>query len=257
MNIAICQTSVIWENTKENLNNYNFVIRSLFKEYPRIDLAIFPEFFSTGFSINRSLVESVDGVSTLWLRKISKEYNTAVMASIPILDDGKYYNRALFITPDTEFRYDKRHLFSYGGENKLFSQGEAKSVINYKGWNILLQICYDLRFPVWSRNIGMEYDLAINVANWPSSREGVVNPLVRARAIENLCYYAFINRDGHDPLNRYNPIGMISDFKGSEMSPLYTTLDGVCTVYCLDIDILRKFRETFRPWEDADKFVVK
>lgn len=258
MKIALCQTSIFWEETERNLNNHQHTIDLLFGQDSEIDLIVFPEFFSTGFSINnKAIAESVNGQSAEWLRKISKDYSVAVMSSIPICENGRYYNRAFFVTPENEWHYDKRHLFSYGGENMVFSQGTKKVIVRFKEWNILLQICYDLRFPVWARNSGLEYDLSINIANWPSSRESVVNPLVRARAIENQCYYAFVNRCGSDPQSTYSPIGFISDFKGNELLPIVKDSDGIWSLYDLNHNDLRRFRETFRVWEDGDKFVIK
>ncbi len=258
MKIALCQTSVFWEETERNLNNHQHTIDSLFGQEPEIDIIVFPEFFSTGFSIdNKAIAESMDGPSAKWLRRVSNDHNVAVMASIPILENGRYYNRAFFVTPESEWHYDKSHLFSYGGENKVFSKGINRVVVKFKEWNILLQICYDLRFPVWARNCGLEYDLAINVANWPSSREAVINPLVRARAIENQCYYAFVNRTGRDPQNTYSPIGYISDYKGNELMPVLKNSDDAWALFDLNHNDLRKFRENFRAWEDGDKFVIK
>ncbi len=258
MKIALCQTSVLWEETGRNLNNHQHTVDFLFGKDPEIDIIVFPEFFSTGFSINNnSIAESVDGPSANWLRKICKEYSVAVMASIPILENGRYYNRAFFVTQNNEWHYDKRHLFSYGGENKVFSRGMNRVIVKYKGWNILLQICYDLRFPVWARNSGMEYDLSINIANWPSSRDSVVNSLVRARAIENQCYYAFINRNGSDPQNTYSPIGFISDYQGNELIPVLKDSNDIWSIYELNQNALMRFREIFRVWEDCDNFVIK
>ena len=258
MKIALCQISVFWEETERNLNNHQRTIDSLFGIDSGIDLFVFPEFFSTGFSIdNKAIAESMDGPSANWLRKVSKDFNVAVMASIPIFENGRYYNRAFFVTPENEWHYDKRHLFSYGGENKVFSKGKNRVVVNYKEWTILLQICYDLRFPVWARNRGLEYDLVINVANWPSSREGVINPLVRARAIENQCYHAFVNRTGSDPQNSYYPIGFVSDYKGNELIPVLKNSDVTWSLYDLNLNDLRRFRDNFRAWEDGDKFVIK
>ncbi|MDD3034038.1 MAG: nitrilase family protein [Bacteroidales bacterium] len=258
MKIALCQTSVFWEETERNLNNHQITIDSLFKQNSGIDIIVFPEFFSTGFSIdNKAIAESMNGPSATWLRRVSKDCSVAIMASIPIYEKGRYYNRVFFVTPDNEWHYDKRHLFSYGGENKVFSQGIDRVIVKYKEWNILLQICYDLRFPVWARNRGLEYDLIINVANWPSSRESVVNPLVRARAIENLCYYAFVNRTGSDPQNTYSPIGFISDYKGNQLAPIFRDSDDMWSLYDLNHNDLKRFRDGFRAWKDGDKFVIK
>ena len=256
MKIALCQTTTVWEDINTNLVNSQKIVEELFEKSFKIDIIVFPEFFTTGFSVdNKSIAEDMNGPSVEWMREMSKKYSAAFFASIPIFQNGKYFNRAFFVSPENEWYYNKRHLFSYGGENRLYSQGDKRVIVNYRGWRILLQICYDLRFPVWSRNVALEYDLIINVANWPSSRESVVSPLVRARAVENLSYYAFVNRAGEDPNCQYNKIGFVSNFKGDKIPPvLVDDKNGIWTIYDLDLDSIRLFRETFRVWEDADKF---
>jgi len=257
MKVVICQPDIIWENTEANLEYYRIAVGDIIENNSGIDLIVFPEFFSTGFTMNKAVIEDMDGISVRWLRSISNNFNIAIVASIPIASSGKYYNRAMFITPDNEYFYDKRHVFTYGGENELFSQGQSRTIINYKGWNIMMQICYDLRFPVWARNVDLKYDFVINVANWPASRDSVVHSLVKARAIENFCYYAFINRVGSDPQNTYNRCGLISDYKGNEMSPLKKSEDGNYMIFELEFEMLKSYRENFRAWEDADKFVIE
>ena len=257
MKIALCQTTPVWEDINANLVKCRKIVEELVEKSPNTDIIVFPEFFTTGFSVeNNSIAEDMNGPSVEWMREMSKKYSTAFFASIPIFQNGKYFNRAVFVSPEKEWYYDKRHLFSYGGENRLYSQGEKRVIVNYKVWRILLQICYDLRFPVWSRNVSLEYDLIINVANWPSSRESVVSPLVRARAIENLSYYVFVNRAGEDPNCQYNRIGFVSNFKGDKILPVLDDKNGIWTICDLDLDSLRLFRETFRVWEDADKFLL-
>lgn len=258
MNIALCQTPIVWENFDENIDYYNCVLKDIFKcADSGIDIIVFPEFFTYGFTMNKCVAEKPDGPSSCWLKNKSIEYNVAIVASIPIVDDNKYFNRALLVTPDgSEFYYDKRHLFSYGREDSVFSPGGSNSIINYKGWNISLQICYDIRFPVWSRNVGLSYDLIINMANWPDSRESVVEPLVRARAIENLCYFAFDNRTGTDPNNRYNKIGFVADYKGEVQASIFGSNEFNYEVYELNIEELKAFREKFKVWKDADKFII-
>jgi predicted amidohydrolase len=256
MKIVLCQTPIIWESPIENLAYCSQVLNDIFKnKNSGIDVIVFPEFFTYGFTMNPNIAENPDGMSTTWLRNKSKEFCVAITATVPIKEGDKLFNRAFFVTPDgDEYIYNKRHLFSYGGEDVVFSGGTSQCIFNYKGWNILLQICYDIRFPVWSRNKDLLYDLIINMANWPSTRENVVEPLTKARAIENLCYYAFNNRIGCDLTNNYNRIGFVSDYKGDVLDSVLGSNEFNYKTYELNIDSLKLFREKFKVWKDADKF---
>ncbi len=252
---ATCQIPIVWENPLENLHYCDKVMEQLFTLNPAPDLVIFPEFFTYGFSVNSEICEDSEGITLRWMLKNSQKYNCAITGSVPVYDCGKKYNRAYFVSSgeDVVF-YDKRHVFSYGGENRVFAPGKNLLVISFKGWKIALQICYDLRFPVFIRNTDLKYDLVINVASWPSSRESVIEHLVKSRAIENVCWYAFVNRSGKDPLNCYNPLGFISNHIGESLLPINIIEEFNCSIYSLDITDLEEFRKVFRPWNDADKF---
>jgi len=255
---ALCQIPLIWESARENILFCDDVLQTLFENFKEVDIVVFPEFFTTGFSMNEKNCEEGDGYSLKWMVHASHKYGCAIAASVPVKERGRCYNRAYFVTPSGNIDYyDKRHLFSYGGEDQVFSPGRDLTVVSYKGWNIALQICYDLRFPVYIRNRELKYDLVINMANWPSARDVVVDPLVRARAIENICYYAFVNRTGSDPQNKYNPVGFISDFKGNHMHPFLYVDEYYISLYTLDRPELNSFREKFRSWEDADNFKLE
>jgi len=258
MKIALCQTPIVWERVNENIARYNSVLIDIYKCHdPGIDIIIFPEFFTYGFTMNKNVAELSEGPSTCWLREKSKEFNVAIAASVPIREEKKIYNRAFFIAPDgSEYSYNKRHLFSYGGEETTFTHGDSSTIFHYKGWNICLQICYDLRFPVWCRNVDLSYDLIINMANWPASRESVVEPLARARAIENLSYFAFVNRVGNDPFNSYNKVGLVSDYKGVVQMAIKSSDEFNYQIYELNLDALKTFRDKFKVWKDADKFKI-
>ncbi|MEN6619874.1 MAG: nitrilase-related carbon-nitrogen hydrolase [Rikenellaceae bacterium] len=258
MRIALCQTPIIWEKAGENIAHYNSVLTDIFKDKDSgTDIVVFPEFFTYGFTMNKEMAESTNGPSLRWLREKSREFNVAIASTIPIKEEDRFYNRAYFVTPDgSEHFYNKRHLFSYGGEDSIFTPGTSHTIFYYKGWNISLQICYDLRFPVWSRNTDLSYDLIINMANWPSVRESVVEPLVRARAIENLSFYAFVNRTGDDLSSRYNAVGMIADYKGVSQNAVRVSKDFNYQIFTLDLDGLKSFRKKFEVWRDADKFKI-
>lgn len=256
MKIALISPDIIWENEIENINNYNLLVKSIITDYSNIDLIVFPEFFATGFSVHNDICETQDNSSSLkWLFKASNENNVAILASIPIKEGDNRYNRAFFVKPDGSYQYyNKRHLFSYGGENKLFTPGIQHTIVEYKGFKMGLNICYDLRFPVWSRNIQLEYDLLINVANWPSSRASVIEPLARARAIENISYFAFVNRSGNDTESSYNGERFMFDYMGRGVNPIN---DGMFfSVFNLCLDSLNEYRSKFKAWQDADKFKI-
>lgn len=195
MKINIVQTALIWENPAANREN----LASIFQNSDEADLIILPEMFSTGFSMSRqNLAEPMDGETVNWLKEMSKQHNAAITGSIIIAENGSYFNRLLFVLPSGElFCYDKRHLFSLAGEDKVFKKGNKKLIVDYIGWKIAPFICYDLRFPVFSRNTEL-YDLAIYVANWPETRINAWDTLLKARAIENMAFVAGVNRIGSD-----------------------------------------------------------
>ncbi len=201
LKITLIQTSLAWKDKDNNLHMLEDKIMS-YKE--STDIFILPEMFNTGFIIHpEEVAEPWDGPTFQWMKLIASHKGCAVTGSIIVEDKGKYYNRLYWVTPDGLYRiYDKRHLFRMGNEHERFSMGKSRVVIDYKGWKIMPLICYDLRFPVWSKNRFQfnkyEYDLLIYVANWPSIRSDVWKSLLVARSIENLAYVAGINRVGAD-----------------------------------------------------------
>jgi predicted amidohydrolase len=195
MNITTIQTNIIWEDKDSNLKNYQSKIDSI-----ESDLIILPEMFTTGFTMNpKPFAESMDGITVQWMKENALKRDLAICGSIIIEEGDKYFNRFIWVNPDTSIQYyDKRHLFL--GEDENYTKGESKIVIDYKGWKICPLICYDLRFPVWSRNVE-DYDVLIYVANWPSKRKSAWRSLLVARAIENQCYVVGVNRVGEDGNN--------------------------------------------------------
>ena len=204
MNVALIQTDIIWENPSENRKNLEEKIKALNES---IDLIVFPEMFTSGFTMHPNLVaETMNGVTVLWLKNIAKTKNCAITGSLVIVENGNLYNRMVFVFPNGEIQhYDKKHLFTLAGEDKIYTSGKEKVIVNYKDYKICLQVCYDLRFPVFSRNTE-NYDLLIYVASWPKVRTNAWDILLKARAVENVSYVIGVNRIGTDN-NNFEYIG--------------------------------------------------
>lgn len=254
LRVSLLQTDIKWENKAYNLQ----VVQKQAEQLAgKTDLLVLPEMFSTGFSMNKSnLAETNNGLTISSLTKWSKEYGMAICGSFIAVEDDQYYNRGFFISEEQTYFYDKRHLFRMGEEPKHFSAGESKCIVEHKGFNICLLICYDLRFPVWARNVNNEYDLLIYVANWPESRIKVWNTLLDARAIENLSYVCGVNRVGVDGINiRYNGQSALVDYKGNKMEQM-NAIESVRTIEISKNDLI-KFRERFSVWKDADSFKIQ
>jgi predicted amidohydrolase len=200
ISVSIIQSDIIWEDKISNLKNY----QSKINQIKSTDLIILPEMFTTGFSMNpKNISETMNGETVQWMKDNASKMNSAVCGSIIIEEDDKYFNRFIWVNPDGSIHhYDKKHLFSFAGEDKNYTAGNEKIIIEYKGWKICPLVCYDLRFPVWSRN-SEDYDLLIYVANWPTKRKLAWKSLLVARAIENQCYVIGVNRVGKDENNHY------------------------------------------------------
>ena len=201
INVTLIQSDIIWEDRISNLKKYQEKINQI----ESTDLIILPEMFTTGFSMSpKNISENMNGETIQWMKQNAHKMNSAICGSIIIEEDSKYFNRFIWVNPDGSIHhYDKRHLFSFAGENENYTPGNEKIIIEYKGWKICPLICYDLRFPVWSRN-SEDYDLLIYVANWPDKRKSAWKSLLTARAIENQCYVIGVNRVGEDSKNYYS-----------------------------------------------------
>jgi len=254
MRVTIVQPDIFWEKKSANLSH----LEEILDFSPGFtDLIVLPEMFTTGFTMDPGKYAEQDDSETFgWMQKISGIKEAAVCGSFIAEDKGSYYNRFICVSPSGEiFRYDKRHLFSISGEDKSYTQGNARIVFNYRGFRILPLICYDLRFPVWARNRG-DYDLMICVANWPESRRDVWNTLLKARAIENQCFVAGVNRIGTDPSgNSYSGDSVLLDAKGKTILGLSVNREGHATAE-LSIQSLQAFRKEFPVWKDADEFTL-
>lgn len=251
--ISIIQTNIVWENKKENLRLLHKRLQSL---RGTTEIVVLPEMFSTGFSMQSGiLAEPITGTTITTLKQWASLYRTAICGSYMAEDKGRFYNRAFFLTPEgEEYYYDKRHLFRMGQESAYFSAGNKRLIIPYLGWNICLLVCYDLRFPVWSRNVDNGYDLLIYVANWPAARRPAWDTLLRARALENQCYVCGVNRIGTDGYHlHYNGGSIVYSALGEEITSLPDGQDANATA-TLSLTTLQRFREKFPVWKDADVF---
>jgi len=253
MKISLIQTSLIWEDPQANRAN----IAKLINGIGATDLIVLPEMFATGFTMNPSAVaETMEGNTIAWMKDMAAAKNCAITGSLVISESEKYYNRLLFVYPDGEIKtYDKRHLFSLAGEDKAYTAGSDKLIVDYKGWKICPLVCYDLRFPVFARNVE-EYDLLLYVANWPSPRIFAWDTLLKARAIENMCYVAGVNRIGEDANGHpYPGHSQVLDCLGATVMEASTS-EGVFTVV-LDREKMLETRGKFGFLNDRDRFILQ
>jgi omega-amidase len=252
-NIKICiiQADIIWQNSPANIKKFSRMIDSA----GHVDIIILPEMFTTGFSMQpENLKESMDGESVSWMKKTAKENDACITGSIIIEEDGNIYNRCIWVFPEGKIEYyDKRHLFTMSGEQMHYSPGNRKLLVEYKGWRFFPLICYDLRFPAWSRNT-QNYDLLLYMANWPAPRHYVWKKLLPARAIENQSYCIGVNRVGEDGygLNYLGDSALI-DPKGD------CTFLGdkeMIKIFQISYSELHDFRREFPVLEDRDEFKI-
>ncbi len=253
LSVTIIQADLFWQDAERNREQFSVAIENVEEA---TDLIVLPEMFSTGFSMDApSLAETMDGKTIDWLTETAEAKRSAICGSLIISEGGHFFNRFICIEPGGAMTtYDKRHLFRLADEHNHYTQGNAIQTFELKGFRICPMICYDLRFPVWSRNRD-NYDLLLYVANWPSRRHNAWTTLLRARAIENLSYLAGVNRVGLDG-NELPYIGgsSIVDYLGNDLANLAES-KGTATA-TLDLDALQKFRDRFAFHKDADAFTL-
>jgi len=250
LNIALIQAELAWEDPIANLERFYERIARISDV---VHLIVLPEMFSTGFSMQPAgLAQPMDGPAVAWMQECANEFQADIAGSLIIEDQGRFYNRLVWAKPDGRIAtYDKKHLFRYAGENKVYTAGKKHLTVTCRGWKIRPFVCYDLRFPIWTRNIDRAYDAAIFVANWPERRSPHWKALLKARAIENQCYVAGVNRVGVDGKGyRYSgdsriidPVGRIVDSR----SHAEEILTGVFSAA-----VLEDYRKNFPAWMDAD-----
>jgi omega-amidase len=255
LTITLIQTELHWEDVAANLRRFDRLIDSL---QVATDLIVLPEMFTTGFSMNAdALAEDMNGRAVAWLRNTARHTAAAVVGSIMVADNGRFYNRLCWADPNGEVaNYDKKHLFRYAGEDKVYTAGSASLLVELNGWKIRPFVCYDLRFPAWTRNVNSTYDLALFVANWPQRRAEHWKLLLQARAIENQTYVIGVNRIGTDGNGLYHsgdssvidPVGNI----------LFRSAHAPC-VFTLPLERgrLDDYRQSFPAWKDADQFLLR
>ncbi|UMY66209.1 amidohydrolase [Flavobacterium sp. HJ-32-4] len=251
MKIALVQTDLAWEQPFENREQLTKVLQSI-----TADLIVLPEMFTTGFTMHPAAVaETMDGPTLSWMKEMAAERPAAVTGSVVMEEAGSFRNRLLFVYPSGDVRYyDKRHLFTLAGEDVAYAAGQDRLVLDYKGIRICPLICYDLRFPVFSRNTE-SFDLLLYVANWPAPRIEAWDALLKARAIENVCYVAGVNRVGHDANGHHYPgHTQAFDFAGRDL--LASTGEEGVFVFELDTQKMQAFRERFAFLQDRDDFTL-
>lgn len=261
LTITTIQTSLHWENKAANLLMLEEKINSIGQ---RTELVILPEMFSTGFSMNpAALAESMNGPTVDWMKRISHTHRVILVGSLIIEEDGKYFNRLIWMMPNGEWgAYNKRHLFGFAEEDKHYHPGQTRLIASVKGWRINLQVCYDLRFPVWARqqmnpsaSDPAEYDVLVYVANWPQRRSHAWKTLLCARAIENQCYVVGVNRVGTDGKDVYHSgNSLIIDPLGEVLYHMADEED-VFTI-TLQRELLEEIRGKFPFLRDADRFHI-
>ncbi len=254
LKVSLIQADLHWQDKGANLASFE---EKIWKIEDKPDLIILPEMFNSGFTMNAEQVAEPMNLTTFkWMHQIASQTQAVVMGSYVVQEGGHYFNRLLWMPPDGNYDYyDKRHLFRMAGEHEHYIPGNRKMIKDIKGWKIMPLICYDLRFPVWSRNHPLQYDLCIYVANWPDPRHNAWDTLIKARAIENLCYTIGVNRVGKDG-NDINYLGgsQIVDFKGNALFHQLET--EVIHTQVLEKASLDRYRKKFPIHLDADDFEI-
>jgi predicted amidohydrolase len=251
LRVSLVQTDLVWEDPAANCAQLEERLADL---AGKTDVVVLPEMFATGFSMSPTGAEIGRGPVLQWMQVQASRLGALMIGSLKVKQQNSFLNRLYAVHPDGSFvSYDKRHMFRMGAENEFYQAGDKQVIVSYKGWNLAVFICYDLRFPVWSRNVGMAYDAAIYVANWPAPRANAWRTLLQARAIENLAYVVGVNRVGTDANNlSYAGDSLLVDFKGGLQLDLQAK-DQILTSELSAVD-LADFRAKFPAHLDADLF---
>lgn len=252
MKVAAVQQDIVWCDAEANRCSFGHAI----EQAPGCDLYVLPEMFTTGFVMEpEGIVEETEGSTLHWMRQTAVKTGAALCGSVAVREHGRFYNRQYFVKPDgSAVSYDKHHLFTYGGETRRYQAGTRRVIVEWQGVRFLMQTCYDLRFPVFSRNRD-DYDAILYVANWPLSRKNVWQTLLRARAIENQSFVVGVNRSGSDAACPYCGLSAIVDAYGRTLAEAGETSSEIITA-TFDMERLRHFRHKFPVLGDADPFTL-
>ncbi|WJJ97358.1 amidohydrolase [Algibacter luteus] len=254
LTVGLIQSDLVWENPKQNRLNFAKKIDAISEE---VDLFVLPEMFTTGFTMNAEKVaETMHGETVSWMKNTASKKKAAIVGSIVITENNKFYNRLLFVEPSGNiFIYNKRHTFTLVGEDKTYTAGQDKVILDYKGWKIQPLICYDLRFPVWSRNTE-DYDLLLYVANWPKPRVSAWDALLKARAIENMSYCIGVNRVGVDGVNsEYSGHSTVYDVLGNCITDFQSGKEQI-QIVTLEKRHIQAYRNKLNFLNDRDSFKI-
>lgn len=249
--VALIQSELVWQDAAANRHH----LAQQIQQHKGAQLFVLPEMFNTGFSMDSTrIAETMEGLTVQWMLQQAKDAEAALCGSVAIAVEDQIFNRLLFVTPDGLVRfYDKRHLFRMGGEQLHYQAGSERVIVSYLGFRFCLQVCYDLRFPVFARN-QQDYDVLIYVANWPEPRRQVWRTLLQARAIENQAYVLGCNRIGSDDNGlRYSGDSMVVDYLGQIQAELPVRHNAVVSTE-LDLSALQQFKQKFPAYLDADAF---
>lgn len=254
LSIALVQADLHWENVTANLATFEEKLAALPEP---VDVIVLPEMFNTGFTMNTALAEPMNLTTTRWMKQIAKQTNALVVGSFAVNEGGRFFNRLLCVRPDGTYAHnDKRHLFTMGEERKHYTAGNVRLTVEWRGWKLCPLVCYDLRFPVWSRNLQSNpYDILLYVANWPTRRAHAWSTLLQARAIENQCYVVGVNRVGADENGlEYRGDSAALDYLGEPMA-LLASQETEKIVHISKTD-LAVYRHSFPALPDADDFEI-
>jgi len=254
INLLLVQMKIFWHDAKANCQQIEARLQG---QVHAADIVILPEMFNSGFSMQPdSVAESMDGETMSWLAAMAQKHQCVMLGSLAIREQDGCFNRMIWMTSTGAYHfYDKKHLFRLAGEDQRYQAGMQRIIVKYRGWRLLLQICYDLRFPLWSRQQNMDYDAMILVANWPDTRSQAWNALIKARAIENQCFVAAVNRVGSDARDMvYAGDSQVIDYLGNELCQLGNREQ--LSRVTLDFAALQKNRQQLPFYLDADHFQI-
>lgn len=252
LNVALLQTALAWQNPQANRQQ----LAEQISRIEDVDIIVLPEMFTTGFSMQSQDIAEPEGDTLNWLKHLAQQIGAALVGSVATLTDKGCVNRCYFVTPEGQVTaYDKKHLFRMAGEHQAYVAGDQRVVVSWRGWRLLLQVCYDLRFPVFSRNC-QDYDVALYVANWPAARRHAWRTLLQARAIENQAFVLGCNRVGTDGnAVQYSGDSLIIDYLGQVVAEKAVAQPAVLRA-TLDYAQLKQYRQQFPAHMDADAFVL-